>query len=93
VQHPPPEAAVRTLPPAPVPHPFDRLSPAELERELSAFDLLPPDPGSSVLPVDLEPPDSDRLRNRLLHTDTRWSLDLEDPYPWLDLEEPEPALS
>jgi hypothetical protein len=85
-QHPPPATAVRQLPPVPSTGPFDELSPGELERELWALDLLPPDPGSRALPVDREPEDSDRLAERLLHSDTRWTLDLDDPYRWLDLD-------
>jgi hypothetical protein len=85
-QHPPPEPATRPLPPLPSADPLDQLSPAELERELWALDLLPPDPGSDLQPLDHEPADSDRLGERLLHTDTRWTLDLDDPYRWLDLQ-------
>jgi hypothetical protein len=87
-QHAPPAVAVRPRPPVPSPSsgPFDQLSPGELERELWALDLLPPDPGSDLQPIDREPQDSDRLAERLLHTDTRWTLDLEDPCPWLDLD-------
>jgi hypothetical protein len=87
VQHRPPAAPVRPLPPVPSPNPFDELTPSELEDELWALDLLPVDTGANHHPpLDREPLDRDRLGQRLTYGDTRWTLDLDDPYPWLDPE-------
>ena len=88
-QHEPPAAPARPLPPLTAPSPLDGLSPTELEDELAMLDLLPDDDWTShTPPVDLEPDDNDRLGRRIQHTDTGWTLDLTDPYRWLD---PEPA--
>jgi hypothetical protein len=89
-QHPPPAAPTRPPPPIPTATPLDELSPLELEDELSHLGLLPADTGpfttpADAAPADEGPPASDRLRHRLLHTDTRWTLDLTNPYPWQDL--------
>ena len=81
-QHEPPAAAVRPPPALPGPNPLDELSPADLDEELWHLDLLPDDPGPWTFPTDLEPGDGDRLGDRLSHDDTRWTLDLADPYRW-----------
>jgi hypothetical protein len=85
-QHPPPAAPTRPPPPIPTADPLDELSPLELEEELNHLGLLADDPGPLHLPSDEEPDETgDGLRYRLLHTDTRWTLDLANPYPWQPL--------
>jgi hypothetical protein len=85
-QHQPPAAPIRPPPPIPTAHPLAELSPLELEEELNHLGLLPDDPGPFHLPSDEEPDETgDGLRYRLLHTDTRWTLDLANPYPWQPL--------
>lgn len=84
-QHPPPQPWIRPLPPVPTTSPLDELSPTELEDELWALDLLPEDDAAgSRTPADHEPPDDDRLGRRLQAGDTAWTLDLANPYLWLD---------
>ena len=41
---------------------------------------------TSETPVDSEPEEPDLLGQRLLHGDTRWTLDLDNPYFWVDSE-------
>jgi hypothetical protein len=86
-QHPPLAEPVRPVPPVATADEWDELSPTELEVELHALGLLPPDdPRSWATPDDIDPGDApDPLGERLLDTDTRWTLDLADPYRWLDL--------
>jgi hypothetical protein len=86
-QHHPPQPPRRPPPPLPTADPIDELSALQREEELWHDGLLPDDTGPFTTPVDVEPadegpPDSDRLRHRILHTDTRWTLDLANPYPW-----------
>lgn len=82
-QREPTAAALRPPPAIPGPNPLDELSPADLDEELWHLDLLPDDPGPWTTPVDREPvTDGDRLGDLLSHTDTRWTLDLADPYRW-----------
>ena len=82
VPHEPPTPARRSLPDLPPPQdPLDQLSPQQLVDELHRH--TPDDPGSLELraqDTDPEPEASDPLRQRLLHHDTRWSLDLDNPY-------------
>lgn len=69
------------------PNPLDELSPWQLEQELDALGLLPADDALPVeVPIDAEPDAPDLLGQRILHTDTRWTLDLDDPYLWLEQE-------
>ena len=82
-QHEPPAPAVRLPPPLPTPHPWGHLSPDDLYEELWHLDLLPDDTGPWLTPLDTEPDDEPSEH----HDDTRWSLDLVDPYRW------QPALS
>jgi hypothetical protein len=81
-QHEPPAAPIRAPAPVPTPNPLDQLSPHDLDEELWHLDLLPDDFGPWTSPPDREPADTDRMRNRILHTDTRWGLDLADPHRW-----------
>jgi hypothetical protein len=83
-QHQAPQPPSRPPPPIPTVDPLDELSPLELEDEHNHLGLLPDDPGPDTTPTDAEPVDGDRLRHRLLHTDTRWTLDLANPYLWQD---------
>jgi hypothetical protein len=72
--------------------PFEPLAAHEVEHELWLTGELPDDPtGPPVLldptgDPDLDHPD-DPLRDRLLHGDTTWDLDLADATQWLDLSE------
>jgi hypothetical protein len=86
-QHPPLAAPVRPVAPVATADAWDELSPTELEAELHALGLLPPDdPRSWATPDDVAAGDApDPLGQRLLDTDTRWTLDLADPYRWLAL--------
>jgi hypothetical protein len=70
--------------------PSDELAAHEVEHELWLTGDLPDDPtGPPVLldptgDPDLDHPD-DTLRDRLLHDDNAWDLDLADHTQWLDL--------
>jgi hypothetical protein len=86
-QHQPPQPPRRPPLPIPTAHPLAELSALQREEELWHDGLLPADTGpfstpADAAPADDEPADSDRLRHRLLHTDTRWTLDLANPHPW-----------
>jgi hypothetical protein len=82
-QHEAPAPAVRPPPRLPTPHPLDELSPADLDEELWSLGLLPDDRGPWSIPSDLDIADvADSLGHRLQNTDTRWTLDLADPYEW-----------
>ena len=84
-QHQPPQPATRPLRPVPTPSPWDELDPAELDDLLWALDLLPDDDlHNTKAALDQDVPDSDRLGQRLTSGDTRWTLDLDDPYRWLE---------
>ena len=84
-QHHPPQPATRPLPPIPTVNPWDQLSPTQLDEELWSLGLLPDDDlRNHQPPVDEGPNDSDRLEKRLTRSDTSWTLDLENPYLWLD---------
>jgi hypothetical protein len=81
--HQPPAPPTRPLPPVPTRTDWDLLSPLDEEAE-----LYPPwlydDPDSLELRAeDREPDDIDLTRERILTTDTRWTLDLHNPYTWL----------
>jgi hypothetical protein len=84
-QHPPPELATRLLRPVPTQDPLGELDPQQLEETLWDLGLLPDDDlRSSHTPGDQDVPDSDRLGHRLVHGDTRWTLDLQNPYLWIE---------
>jgi hypothetical protein len=78
-------STVPAPPPIPTADPLEELSPREREEELWHDGLLPDDVGPFLTAEDAEPHDSDRLRHRLLHTDTRWTLDLANHYAWQDI--------
>jgi hypothetical protein len=82
-QHQPPQPPVRPLPPLPTKTPLDELSPTALDDELWHLDPGHPrrdDPAAHRLRVqDVEPDEPD------FPVDTRWTLDLDDPYAWSDL--------
>lgn len=84
-QHQAPAPAVRDLPHLPGPDPLDELSPLALEHELWWLAECRDDPaGLELRAVDVEPEDL----GPQLPEDTAWSLDLQDPYGWLDLLPP-----
>jgi hypothetical protein len=84
-QHPAPEPATRLLRPVPTQDPLGELDPQQLEATLWDLGLLPDDDlSSSHTPADQDVPDSDRLGHRLVHGDTRWTLDLQNPYLWIE---------
>jgi hypothetical protein len=81
--HQPPAPPARPLPPLPERTGWELLSPLEEEAE-----LYPPcrydDPaGHELRAEDREPEHLDLTRQRILTTDTRWTLDLHNPYAWL----------
>jgi hypothetical protein len=81
--HQPPAPPKRPLPPLPTRSEWDLLSPLDQEAE-----LYPPwrydDPDSLELrATDREPDDIDLTGEQILTTDTRWTLDLHNPYSWL----------
>jgi len=92
IPHQPPTAAVRTLPPlAATPGPLDELTPSVRDDELWHSDPEDPrwdDPdGLELRADDTDTHDQDDpLGQTLLHDDTRWTLDLNDPYLWVDSE-------
>ena len=71
------------------PGPLDQLSPLQLDDELWHHDPSDPhwhDPDGPDLPDDRDPdgePD-DPSYLALRHSNTRWTLDLDNPYPWLE---------
>ena len=79
-QHDPPAPAVRPLP-ALVPADEHDLSPQELAELLAAPDLDPVQFELRTPDLDPDRPEHDRLAERL-DGDTRWGLDLDDPYLW-----------
>jgi hypothetical protein len=84
-QHLTPQPATRSLRPVPTQDPLSELDPQRLDEVLWDLGLLPDDDlSNSRPPADEEPPDTDRLGHRLVHGDTRWTLDLQNPYLWLD---------
>ena len=87
-QHQPPTPAVRALPLLQqTPNPFDELSPLQQEHELWLLAGRPDDPAAYELRAhDVDPDDEehDSLEERLTTRSTRWTLDLLDPYAWLD---------
>jgi hypothetical protein len=85
-QHDAPQPPTRSLPPvATGPSPWDELDPADLDELLRILDGRPDDPvGWELRAEDREPDDVDRTQQQILHGDTRWTLDLSDPYGWLD---------
>jgi hypothetical protein len=69
----------------PTQDPRGELDPQQLEETLWDLGLLPDDDfSSSHTPGDQDVPDSDRLGHRLVHGDTRWTLDLQNPYLWIE---------
>jgi hypothetical protein len=85
-QHQPPAQPVRPLPAIPAPDPLDELSPTFTDDELWLLLDRPDDPQAWELrATDREPADVDPDP---LGADTRWTLDLTDPYAWTD----QPAL-
>ena len=83
-QHHAPEPTARPLRPVPTPNEWDELDPQQLDELLWDLGLLPDDDSTSRPKKDQDVPASDRLGHRLIHGDTRWTLDLDDPYRWLD---------
>ncbi len=90
--HDPPAIPSRPLPPLPGPaDPLDQLSRLGHDDELRHNDpnspLFDDHDGLELRTEDTEPEadDHDPLENQLLHSDTRWSLDLDNPYGWADL--------
>lgn len=82
-QHQPPEIPTRRPPPLPTPHPFDELSPWEVEEELWWLELLPDDPDAFELRApDIEHPDEVDPDRAARWADTSWSQDLHNPYLW-----------
>ncbi|MCW2680822.1 MAG: hypothetical protein JWM62_2223 [Frankiales bacterium] len=83
-QHAPAAAATRSLPPLPADDPLAELSPLQQIEELWWLADCPDDPESLELRAaptrDAEP--DDHLRDLLRTGDTRWTLDLDDPYAW-----------
>lgn len=85
-QHEPPRPPARALAPVPTANPWDELSPADWDEELWVLAGRPEDAvayelrATDVQADDVPPPDAN---------DTRWSLDLDDPYSWL----PEPKVT
>jgi hypothetical protein len=73
------------LPHLPTLNPLDELGPLQLEEELWWLAGCPDDlDGLQLRAQDVEPPDDDRMRRRIESGDTSWSLDLADPYAWLE---------
>ena len=81
--HQPPAAPVRPLPPVPQRSEWDLLSPLEEEAELYPPWLYDDPAGLELRAQDREPADIDLTRQRILTGDTRWTLDLHNPYAWL----------
>ncbi len=88
--HQPPEPWTRTPPElTAAPGPLDQLSPLHLEDELWHLDPTDPhwhDPDRPSMPDDTDPPDNphDPYAHTTRHPNTSWTLDLDDPYPWLE---------
>lgn len=84
-QHQPPATPTRPPPPLPTPHPFDQLSPWEVDEELWWLGLLPEDPEAYELRVpDVEHPDDVDPDRAARWADTSWGRDLHDPYLWAE---------
>ena len=83
-QHQPPQPPTRALPPvATSASPWEELNPADLDELLWILDGRPDDPtGWELRAQDREPDDVDLTQQQILDGDTRWSLDLSDPYAW-----------
>ncbi len=82
-QHEAPATPTRPPPPLPTPHPFDVLSPWEVEEELWWLELLPDDPDAFELrALDVEHPDDVDPDRGARWADTSWGRDLHDPYLW-----------
>jgi hypothetical protein len=81
--HQPPAAPVRPPPPLPRRTDWDLLSPLDEEAELYPPELYNDPAGLELRAQDREPEDIDLTRERILTTDTRWTLDLHNPYAWL----------
>ena len=81
-QHQPPAAPVRPLPALRAPDPLDELSPTYADDELWRLLGRPDDPAAYELrAIDADPDDVDPDP---LGNDTRWTLDLTDPYAWTE---------
>lgn len=89
-QHEPPAPPVRPLAPVAGPHPWDELSPFEQDEEMWWLRLLPDDPDGLELrsTETWSGREDDVLGRHLVHDDTSWTLDLDDPYSWLELPQP-----
>ncbi|MCW2679114.1 MAG: hypothetical protein JWM62_515 [Frankiales bacterium] len=86
LQHEPPSSPVRPLPPLPADDPLAELSPLQQEAELWWLADCPGDPAALELRA-VEADEAacvDRRGDLLRVGDTRWSLDLDDPYAWSD---------
>jgi hypothetical protein len=85
-QHEPPAPAVRPLPPPSAHDPLRELSPLQQDEELWWLADRPDDPAEPELratdTVTDPAEDRDLLREHLTRGDTRWTLDLDDPYLW-----------
>lgn len=86
-QHDPPATSTRPPPPIPGLHPFDELSPWQVDEELWWLGLLPDDhDGWELRAVDVDPDDVDPYPVDVWGEppDTTWTHDLHDPYLWAD---------
>ncbi len=88
-EHQPPSAPVRPLRPTPVPDPLDELAPFQQDDLLWELADRADDPDSGELraagPLDNDAQSGiDHLAEHLCTGDTRWTLDLDDPYAWQD---------
>ena len=85
-QHESPAPATSPLPALPTPNPLDELSPLQQEEELWWLAGCPDDLAGLELRATEEAASEERdhVADHLRTGDTRWSLDLDDPYAWQD---------
>ncbi|MCW2681329.1 MAG: putative endonuclease [Frankiales bacterium] len=85
-QHEAPATPSRWLPPLPTDDPLAELSPLQQEEELWWLADCPLDLEALELRVDepAGPEQEDRLGDFIRSGGTRWTLELDDPYAWLD---------
>ena len=84
-QHSAPVPATRPVVPVPRTNPFDELSPLEQQHLLWEPADRPDDPAALELrALDATAETADILGEHLRTGDTRWTLDLDDPYLWHD---------
>lgn len=83
-QHPTPAPPTHAPPVADVPDPLDELGPTERDEQLWRLADRPDDPAGLELRAASagDPAEVDVLAALLVTGDTRWSLDLDDPYAW-----------